>query len=87
VRAEIKVSGIVQGVDFRSFVYRIAVENVLVGYVRNRGDAVIEIVVEGKKGSVKRFLNDLKKKKPPLAQIYEITTKYAEDKNEFEKLK
>ncbi len=45
----------------------------------------MEIAVEGKKGNVKRFLNDLKKKKPPLAQIYEVTTKYAEDKNEFEK--
>jgi len=85
LRAEIKVSGIVQGVGFRPFVYRIAVENGLVGYVRNRGDAVVEIIVEGKKSSVKRFLNDLKKKKPPLAQIYEITPKYAEDKNEFEK--
>jgi hydrogenase maturation protein HypF len=85
LHAEIKVSGIVQGVGFRPFVYRIAVENGLVGYVRNRGDAVVEIVVEGKKGNVKRFLKDLKAKKPPLARIYEITTKFGEDENEFEK--
>jgi len=52
LRAEIKISGIVQGVGFRPFIYRTAVKNELVGYVRNRGDAVVEIVVEGKKNSV-----------------------------------
>ena len=52
MRAEIKVSGIVQGVGFRPFIYRTAVKNGLVGYVRNRGDAVVEIVVEGKKDNV-----------------------------------
>jgi len=61
------------------------VENRLVGYVRNRGDAVVEIVVEGKKDDVKSFLNDLKGKKPPLARIYQVTTNYARDKKEFEK--
>ena len=85
MRAETKISGIVQGIGFRPFVYRIAVENELVGYVRNRRDAVAEIVVEGKEDKVKRFLNDLKKKKPPLARIYNVTTNYSEDKNEFEK--
>ncbi len=85
LRAEIKVSGIVQGVGFRPFVYRIAVENRLIGYVRNRGDAFVEIVVEGKKDDVKHFLKDLKENKPPLARIYHVTTNYAEDKKEFEK--
>ncbi len=53
------VSGIVQGVGFRPFVYRTAVKNGLVGYVRNRGDAVVEIVVEGNKDSINQFLKDL----------------------------
>jgi len=83
LQAEVKVSGIVQGVGFRPFIYRTAVENKLVGYVRNRGDAVVEIVVEGKENNVQNFLEDLKKKKPPLARIYEITTNYGEDKKEF----
>jgi len=84
LRAEIKVSGIVQGVGFRPFVYRVAVENRLVGYVRNRGDAVVEIVVEGKKTDIKRFLKDLKEKKPPLARIYDLTINYTEGENNFE---
>lgn len=85
MRVEIKVSGIVQGVGFRPFVYRIAVKNRLAGYVRNRGDAHVEIVAEGKRKDVKDFLQDLVEKKPPLARIYNITTEYMEDKSEFEK--
>jgi len=87
VRAEIKVSGIVQGVGFRPFIYRTAVENRLMGYVRNRGDAYVEIVVEGKRRNIEYFLRDLKEKKPPLARIHSIITKYLEDKNEFDRFK
>jgi len=83
LRAEIKVSGIVQGVGFRPFIYRTAVKNGLVGYVRNRGDAVVEIVVEGKKGNVAQFLEDLKEEKPLLAQIYNITADYKADQAGF----
>ncbi len=85
MRAEIKVSGIVQGVGFRPFIYRIAVKNGLVGYVRNRGDAVVEIVVEGKKNNVSQFLKDLKDEKPPLARIYDLTTNYSGNEGNFEK--
>jgi len=83
VRAEVKVSGIVQGVGFRPFIYRAAVKNNLVGYVRNRGDAHVEIVVEGRESDIEQFLQDLKEKKPPLAKIHDINTKYVEDQNEF----
>jgi len=85
VRAEIKVSGVVQGVGFRPFIYRTAVRNKLVGFVRNRGDAYVEIVVEGKGSDIEQFLYDLKNKKPPLASIYDVITQYAEGTNEFEK--
>ena len=60
-------------------------KNRLVGHVRNRGDAVVDIVVEGKENNVKNFLRELKAKKPPLARIYETTTKFVEDKGEFER--
>jgi len=85
LRAEINVGGIVQGVGFRPFVYRTAVENSLVGYVRNRGDAVVEIVVEGEESNIKHFLNDLRRRKPPLTRIYRITTKYSDNESGFEK--
>ena len=84
MRAEIKVSGIVQGVGFRPFIYRIAVANGLVGFVQNRGDAYVEIIVEGGNSNIVHFLQDLKNRKPPLAKIQQIITKYEEDKNEFQ---
>lgn len=55
MRAEIKVSGVVQGVGFRPFIYRTAVKNKLIGFVRNRGDAHVEIVVEGKRATLNSF--------------------------------
>jgi hydrogenase maturation protein HypF len=83
LRAEIIVTGIVQGVGFRPFIYRIALQNNLVGYVRNRGDAGVEITVQGTKSAVKQFLIDLKKKKPSLSQIYDLTINYTQEKNTF----
>jgi len=56
----------------------------LVGLVRNRGDAGVEIIVEGEEDAVKGFLNEIREKKPPLAQIYGITVRYGGDKGEFE---
>jgi hydrogenase maturation protein HypF len=85
LRVEIKVSGIVQGVGFRPFVYRTAIKNRLVGYVRNLGDAHVEIIVEGRQNDVKNFLQDLVEKRPTLARIHDITSEYMEDKDEFEK--
>ncbi|MEM2971211.1 MAG: carbamoyltransferase HypF [Candidatus Bathyarchaeia archaeon] len=72
VRVKVKVTGIVQGVGFRPFIYRIAVKNSLKGYVRNRGDAVVEILLEGEEENIRNFMRDLREKKPPLAQIHEI---------------
>ena len=71
----IHVEGIVQGVGFRPFVYRIAHENDLRGYVKNLGDAGVEIVIEGKEEDIRKFLRDLKEKKPPLARIERIKKK------------
>jgi hydrogenase maturation protein HypF len=85
LRAEIIVKGIVQGVGFRPFIYRTAVQNQLVGYVRNRGDAGVEIIIQGTQNNVNRFLNDLKNEKPPLSQIYDLTINYTQDKSEIRK--
>ena len=85
VRLGIKVTGIVQGVGFRPFVYRTAVRNGLTGYVRNRGDAGIEILVEGNEHALETFTRDLRQKKPPLAQIYKVVTKELQSKSEYAK--
>lgn len=87
VRLKILVSGIVQGVGFRPFVYRIAVENGLSGYVRNRGDSCVEILVEGDDASVRNFLGDLVKRKPPLARIHEVITTPLSGANKYKVFK
>lgn len=87
MRVKVKVTGIVQGVGFRPFIYRIAVKNGLNGYVRNRGDAGVEILLEGEKENIECFLKDLREKKPPLAQIYEIIKSPIKGKNEYENFK
>ncbi len=85
LRVRINVTGIVQGVGFRPFIYRIAVRNGLAGYVRNRGDAGVEILLESTAQDVEIFLRDLKEKKPPLAQIHDITIKTLTGKNQYKR--
>ena len=84
MRVKINVTGIVQGVGFRPFVYRIAVKNSLAGYVRNRGDAGVEILLEGEAQRIKDFMLDLTEKKPPLAQIDSVKSSEILGKNEYE---
>ncbi|MCJ7767120.1 acylphosphatase, partial [Candidatus Bathyarchaeota archaeon] len=83
MRVKIQVTGIVQGVGFRPFVYRTAVEKDLKGYVRNRGDAGVEILLEGNRSTIHEFLSDLRLKKPPLAQIFETTSSELGGKEEY----
>ncbi len=85
MRTKVEVTGIVQGVGFRPFIYRTAAKNDLTGYVRNRGDAGVEILLEGGEQNIQDFLRDLQEKKPPLAQIHNLAIRALPDKNEFEK--
>lgn len=80
---KIRVTGIIQGVGFRPFVYRIAVKNKLKGYVKNLGDAGVEILVDGNEENIQSFLQDLKKEKPLLAQIHEIMTEKVSRRGRF----
>lgn len=63
--------GVVQGVDFRPFVYRLAHEHNLKGWVRNTSGNV-EIEVEGDEESLAGFLSDLEEKAPPVARIERV---------------
>lgn len=60
VRAEIIVSGLVQGVGFRYFVLRNAHELNLKGYTKNQMDGTVLIVVEGKKFLIESLYDQLK---------------------------
>lgn len=67
-RVSIKVSGVVQGVGFRPYVFRLAREMGLTGFVRNTGSGVL-IEVEGENEGTSGFLGRLKAEAPPLARI------------------
>lgn len=74
------VKGLVQGVGFRPFVYRLAREHQLKGWVMNTNTGV-EIHLEGNAIPKDNFVNDLKSKKPPVADIHDITTRAANVEN------
>ncbi|MBM4448198.1 MAG: carbamoyltransferase HypF [Chloroflexi bacterium] len=73
-RLRIEVRGIVQGVGFRPFVYRLARDCHLNGWVHNTsGNVAIE--VEGAEGDISQFLNLLPAKAPPAAHLQDIATR------------
>ena len=82
-RARLIVKGIVQGVGFRPFVYRIATADRLVGFVRNLGDAGVEIVVEGTPDSISSFMTQLQTERPPICRIHQVDATYPPDTGEF----
>lgn len=69
--AKISVRGVVQGVGFRPFVYRLAQEQNLKGWVRNTSGSV-EIEVEGNEETINNFLINLRMKAPPMARIERV---------------
>jgi len=73
----IRVRGVVQGVGFRPFVYRLACANTLKGWVLN-GEEGVEIFVEGAEAGVEAFVRDLRAQPPPAANIAEIEIQPAE---------
>jgi hydrogenase maturation protein HypF len=76
LEAKIRVTGRVQGVGFRPFIFRIAMKNQLKGYIVNLGDAGVEIYVEGFKEKIKKFIKDIKKKAPEVSEIQNIEFEY-----------
>jgi hydrogenase maturation protein HypF len=67
----IRVRGVVQGVGFRPYVYRLARANTLAGWVLN-GEEGVEIYLEGAEPGLQAFVQDLKTQPPPAASIAEI---------------
>jgi hydrogenase maturation protein HypF len=70
-RARVRVTGTVQGVGFRPYVYRLAGELSLGGFVLNDAHGVL-IEVEGNATVVDRFLERLPSEAPPLAVLEQV---------------
>jgi hydrogenase maturation protein HypF len=71
-RLKILVTGTVQGVGFRPFIYNLACKQQLSGHVKNLGGSV-EIEIQGKNAQIKSFLIQLEANSPPLAAIASVS--------------
>lgn len=77
IRKVFLIQGIVQGVGFRPFIYRLSLENSLVGFVKN-GINGVELEVEGRAENIVLFEKQLHSKLPLLARIDKIESSYKE---------
>ncbi|MBN2482249.1 MAG: carbamoyltransferase HypF [Bacteroidales bacterium] len=73
VALRVKVRGLVQGVGFRPFVYRLALHHGLNGWIANGTDGV-EIRIEGPASSVHPFMEALQHQAPAVSQIDELSS-------------
>ena len=76
-RLRIEIHGAVQGVGFRPFVYRLATEYALTGWVINDTRGVF-IEVEGAQAELARFLERLPAETPPRAIVHSLESTWLE---------
>lgn len=74
VRRQIEVSGIVQGVGFRPYVFRLASSRRLSGTIRNTS-AGVTIEIQGPAETVEDFVERLPADVPPLARITSVAVR------------
>ncbi len=76
IASRIHVTGVVQGVGFRPFVWRLARELDLNGWVRNDAEGV-EIAAEGAAAPIAALLERLRSEAPPLARVDAVCAREA----------
>ena len=81
-RLELSVFGRVQGVGFRFFAEAEAMVHRVNGFVRNAKDGSVEIVCEGEKENLLKFLKAIEKG-PPTGKVERIKDRWHEAKGEF----
>jgi acylphosphatase len=81
-RLRAEVFGEVQGVGFRAFVLRRAMEYGLTGWVRNRWDGSVELVAEGPRPALDTLLADVKEG-PSMSVVERVDTEWGPATEEF----
>jgi len=71
IRARLEISGIIQGVGFRPFIYKLARNQGLNGYVANTA-AGVTIEIDGSEQKIEDCIKAITDEKPPLAHIEEL---------------
>jgi len=75
-------AGTVQGVGFRYFVKKIADEMGVKGFVRNLPDGTVEVMAEGDKETLEKFLNAIEDG-PPLAEVTHMAYEFLNKEGGF----
>ncbi len=81
-RAQILVSGRVQGVFFRDHTHRWARTLAVTGWVRNLDDGNVEVVAEGERENIEGLIDHLEEG-PPMAIVENVEVNWQEFKGEF----
>jgi hydrogenase maturation protein HypF len=79
LRLRVAIRGVVQGVGFRPFIYRLATELGLAGWANNSPQGVF-IEVEGDKERLERFLLSVEKENPPRSFIQSLESSFLDPK-------
>jgi acylphosphatase len=83
VSARVLVSGRVQGVFFRVYVRKHAVESGVRGYVRNLMDGRVEVIFQGPSDKVQEMIKHVHTG-PPLARVDDVSVQWEEDLQDVE---
>ena len=75
-RIRIQITGTVQGVGFRPFIYNLAKKYKLKGFCLNDSRGIL-IEVQGE--MIDRFIEEIKTSSPPLSRIEELTSRILAD--------
>ncbi|MFX1234064.1 MAG: carbamoyltransferase HypF [Promethearchaeota archaeon] len=84
---EINITGIVQGVGFRPFLFNLAKDYDLNGIILNRGNAGVRLVIQGNSDKIKLFVNRIQLSKPAIAYIENLNSKEIQTNIKYNTLK
>ena len=82
-----EITGIVQGVGFRPFLYNLARNHDLRGVILNRGNAGVKLTLQGNRENFEEFIDNIEKKKPKISYIEKLTVKESEISETFTDLR
>ena len=83
----LEITGIVQGVGFRPFLYNLARYHDLKGVILNRGNAGVRLTLQGNREDFEEFIDNVKKKKPNISFIEKLIVKESEISDIFTDLR
>ncbi|MFO8020417.1 MAG: carbamoyltransferase HypF [Promethearchaeia archaeon] len=83
---EINITGIVQGVGFRPFLFNLARDLGLKGYVLNRGNAGVRLVLQGKENAIDTFAERVQQEKPNISYIENLAVETNQPEKQYTQL-